>query len=89
MAATSRHRHRPRPPAHTPMDPDVAAACLAALDLGETVCVPGPGDPAAVGQFHAAARQLLQSSGHALASRYLATAVPEPLLNRAAATRTP
>jgi uncharacterized protein len=75
----------------TPMDPgDVVTACLAALDLGETVCIPGLGDPAAVGQFHAAARQLLQSSGHALASRYLATAVPEAVAEpRAAATRTP
>ena len=74
-----------------PMDPgDVVTACLAALDLGETVCIPGLGDPAAVGQFHAAARQLLQSSGHALASRYLATAVPETVAEpRAAATRTP
>ncbi len=63
-----------------PMDPgDVVTACLAALHLGETVCVPGLGDPAAVEQFHAAARQLLQSSGPALASRYLATAVPETI----------
>jgi short-subunit dehydrogenase len=61
-----------------PMDPgDVVTACLAALDLGETVCIPGLGDPAAIEHHHAAARQLLQASGHALASRYQTAGVPE------------
>lgn len=60
-----------------PMDPgDVVTACLAGLDLGETVCIPGLADPAAVEHYHAA-RQLLQASGHALASRYLNTPVPD------------
>jgi uncharacterized protein len=64
----------------TPMDPgDVVTACLAALDLGERVCLPGLDDPAAVEQFHNAARQLLQASGPALASRYLTTAVPQTI----------
>jgi short-subunit dehydrogenase len=59
----------------SPMDPgDVVTACLAALDLGETVCIPGLGDPAAIEAYHTAARQLLQASGHALASRYQTTA---------------
>ncbi len=50
---------------------------LTALNLGETVCIPGLGDPAAIEHHHAAARQLLHASGHALASRYLTTAVPD------------
>jgi hypothetical protein len=49
-------------------------ACLAALDLGETVCIPGLDDPAAIEHYHNAARQLLQASGPALASRYQTTA---------------
>jgi uncharacterized protein len=62
----------------TPMNPgDVVTASLAALDLGETVCLPGLGDTAAVGQYHTAARQLLQANGQDLASRYQTTAVPE------------
>jgi hypothetical protein len=61
----------------TPMDPgDVVAASLTALDLGETACIPGLGDPAAIEDYHAAARQLVQARGPALASRYLTTAVP-------------
>ena len=61
----------------TPMDPgDVVTASLTALDLGETVCMPGLGDPAAIEDYHAAARQLVQARGPALASRYLTTAVP-------------
>lgn len=60
-----------------PMDPgDVVTASLAALDLGETVCIPGLDDTAAIEDYHAAARQLAQASGHALASRYQTTAVP-------------
>jgi uncharacterized protein len=55
----------------TPMDAgDVVTACLAALDLGETICVPGLDDPAAVEHYHNAARQLMQASSHTLASRY-------------------
>jgi len=62
----------------TPMNPgDVVTASLAALDLGETVCLPGLGDTAAVEQYHTAARQLLQANGQDLASRYQTTAVPE------------
>jgi uncharacterized protein len=62
----------------TPMNPgDVVTASLAALDLGETVCLPGLGDTAAVRQYHTAARQLLQANGQHLASRYQTTAVPE------------
>ena len=61
----------------TPMDPgDVVTASLTALDLGETVCIPGLDDPAAIEDYHAAARQLVQARGPALASRYLTTAVP-------------
>jgi uncharacterized protein len=46
----------------TPMDPgDVVTASLTALDLGETVCIPGLGDPAAIEGYHAAARQLVQA----------------------------
>jgi len=61
----------------TPMDPgDVVTASLTALDLGETVCIPGLADPAAIEDYHAAARQLVQARGPALASRYLTTAVP-------------
>jgi hypothetical protein len=56
---------------------DVVTASLTALDLGETVCLPGLGDTAAVGQHHTAARQLLQANGQDLASRYQTTAVPE------------
>ena len=55
---------------------DVVTASLTALDLGETVCMPGLGDPAAIEDYHAAARQLVQARGPALASRYLTTAVP-------------
>lgn len=61
----------------TPMDPgDVVTASLTALELGETVCIPGLGDPAAIEDYHAAAHQLVQARGPALASRYLTTAVP-------------
>jgi len=67
----------PRPPAHHPDGPgDVVAASLTALDLGETVCIPGLGDPAAIEDYHAAARQLVLARGPASASRYLTTAVP-------------
>jgi hypothetical protein len=39
------------------MNPDqVVTASLAGLDLGETVCLPGLDDPAAVEHFHNAAR---------------------------------
>ncbi|HYB17857.1 MAG TPA: SDR family NAD(P)-dependent oxidoreductase [Streptosporangiaceae bacterium] len=62
----------------TPMDPvDVVAASLAALDLGETVCIPGLDDPAAVEDYHNTARQLMQASGRALARRYRTTPEPE------------
>lgn len=61
----------------TPMNPgDVVTASLAALDLGETVCIPGLDDPAAVEHYHNTARQLIQASGSALARRYRTT--PEP-----------
>jgi hypothetical protein len=58
---------RGQPPAHLP---DRA-------EPRRTVCIPGLGDPAAIEHHHAAARQLLHASGHALASRYLTTAVPD------------
>jgi uncharacterized protein len=46
-----------------PMDPgEVVTASLAALDVGETVCIPGLDDPAAVEHYHNAARQLMQAS---------------------------
>jgi uncharacterized protein len=62
----------------TPMDPgDVVTASLAALELGETVCVPGLDDPAAVEHYHDAARQLMQASSHTLASRYQNAPAPE------------
>ena len=60
----------------TPMDPgDVVTASLTALELGETVCIPGLGDPASIEHYHAAARQLVLARGPALASRYQTTAV--------------
>ena len=62
----------------TPMDPgDVVTACLAALELGETVCVPGLDDPAAVEHYHTAAGQLIHASSHTLASRYHKAPAPE------------
>jgi uncharacterized protein len=62
----------------TPMDPgDVVTASPAALELGETVCVPGLDDPAAVEHYHNAARQLMQASSHTLASRYQNAPAPE------------
>jgi uncharacterized protein len=79
--ATEFHRGTGIDPARlpvTPMEPgEVVTASLAALDLGETVCIPGLGDPAAVEHYHNAARQLLQASGQALASRYLNAPMPE------------
>ena len=54
----------------TPMDPgEVVTASLAALGLGEAVCIPGLDDPAAVERYHHAARQLTQTGLHVLASR--------------------
>ena len=53
------------------MDPgDVVSARLAALEPGETVCIPGLEDPAGVEHHHNTARQLMQASGHPQASRY-------------------
>jgi uncharacterized protein len=49
---------------------DVVTASLAALALGERICVPGLDDPAAVEHYHNATRQLMQASSHTLASRY-------------------
>jgi uncharacterized protein len=51
----------------SPRYPGVVTACLAVLELSETVCVPGLDDPAAVEHYHSAARQLIQASSHPLA----------------------
>jgi hypothetical protein len=54
---------------------------LGALDLGETVCIPGLDDPAAVEHYHNTARQLIQASGRTLARWYECTGnglVPAP-----------
>ena len=73
-ASVPRHRHRPGPPARAPdgprrwsppPSPHWALVCMPALD-----------DPAAVERYHHAARQLTQTSLHALASR--AASPPRP-----------
>lgn len=62
----------------TPMEPgDVVTACLAGLDLGETICLPGLADRATIEHYHTATHQLIRSNGQDLASRYLTTALPD------------
>ena len=50
--------------------PDVVTASLAAFDSGETVCVPGLSEPAAVERLAAAEAELRTASGSGLAERY-------------------
>ena len=59
------------------MDPgDVVSACLAALEPGKTVCIPGLEDPTGIEHHHNTARQLMQASGHPQASRYSKARAP-------------
>ena len=55
-----------------PMSPeDVVEASLAALDLGEPLCLPGLDDFTLIDRYHADQRQLIQLSNHdRLAGRY-------------------